>query len=80
MKPEMIRVEGVGPRSFTVTIADDRTVTVSAPQISTAINTVTVTKPAAFDNLWYTIDGRRLNGEPTQRGIYIHNGQKFVVK
>jgi alpha-L-fucosidase 2 len=29
---------------------------------------------------WYTIDGRRLNGMPTQRGIYIRTGKKFVIK
>ncbi|MBR3456415.1 MAG: prolyl oligopeptidase family serine peptidase, partial [Bacteroidaceae bacterium] len=29
---------------------------------------------------WYTIDGRRLNGTPTQRGIYIRNGRKFIIK
>ena len=29
-------------------------------------------------NSWYTIDGQRLNGEPTQRGIYIHDGKKVV--
>ena len=29
---------------------------------------------------WYTIDGRRLNSTPTQRGIYIRNGKKFVIK
>lgn len=28
----------------------------------------------------YTIDGRRLNGLPTQRGLYIINGKKVVVK
>jgi hypothetical protein len=28
---------------------------------------------------WYTIDGRRI-AAPTQRGIYIHNGKKYVVK
>ena len=33
-----------------------------------------------FDNVWYTIDGRRLNAKPTQRGVYIHNGKKIVVK
>ena len=78
VKPQLIRVQGVGPRTFTVTIADDKTVTVSEPQITTAINAVTVTKPASFDNYWYTINGQRLNGEPTQRGIYIHNGNKVV--
>ena len=30
---------------------------------------------------WYTIDGRKLNGKkPTQRGIYINNGKKVVIK
>lgn len=29
---------------------------------------------------WYTIDGRILNGKPTQKGIYINNGQKVVVE
>ena len=27
----------------------------------------------------YTTDGRRINGQPTQKGIYIHNGKKYVV-
>jgi hypothetical protein len=27
---------------------------------------------------WYTLDGRRLSGKPTQKGIYIHNGKKVV--
>ena len=30
--------------------------------------------------LWYTIDGQLLNGAPTTKGIFIHNGQKVVVK
>ena len=29
---------------------------------------------------WYTINGRRLHGKPTQRGIYINNGRKVVIK
>ena len=28
---------------------------------------------------WYTIEGIRVNA-PTQRGIYIHNGKKIIVK
>lgn len=28
---------------------------------------------------WYTIDGRRIIGQPTQKGIYIRNGKKYVV-
>jgi hypothetical protein len=29
---------------------------------------------------WYTLDGRRLNGKPTQRGVYVSNGRKVVIK
>ena len=29
---------------------------------------------------WYTIDGKKLNAAPTQRGMYIKNGKKIVVK
>lgn len=28
---------------------------------------------------WYTIDGRKLNGKPAKKGMYIHNGKKGVV-
>gem|GEM_PF-2289770 len=29
---------------------------------------------------WYTLDGRRINGQPAKRGIYIRGGKKYVVK
>ena len=29
---------------------------------------------------WFTLDGRRLNGKPTQKGLYVVNGQKVVIK
>ena len=29
---------------------------------------------------WYTLDGRRLNAQPTQKGLYIVNGRKVVIK
>jgi uncharacterized repeat protein (TIGR02543 family) len=29
---------------------------------------------------WYTLDGRKLAAKPTQRGIYINNGKKVVIK
>ena len=28
---------------------------------------------------WYTLDGRRLKGKPTRKGLYIKNGMKTVV-
>lgn len=29
---------------------------------------------------WYTLDGRRLAGKPTQKGIYINKGRKEVIR
>ena len=33
-----------------------------------------------LDDRWFTIDGRRLNGKPTKKGLYILNGEKVVIK
>ena len=32
------------------------------------------------DNNWYTIEGRRLGGEPSKSGIYINDGEKKIVR
>ena len=29
---------------------------------------------------WYTLDGRKLNGTPQTKGIYINNSQKIIVR
>lgn len=33
-----------------------------------------------MDDVWYTLDGLKLQGKPKQKGVYIQNGQKVVVK
>ena len=35
---------------------------------------------AADNAVWYSLDGRQLNGKPTQKGIYVVNGRKVVIK
>lgn len=42
----------------------------------TAIKSVDAVKA---DGTWYTINGQRIS-KPTEKGIYIHNGRKVVVK
>ena len=32
------------------------------------------------DNSWYSLDGRRLAGKPSARGIYVNNGRKIIIK
>lgn len=33
-----------------------------------------------FTSDWYTINGVKLNGMPTKKGIYINNGRKVIIK
>jgi hypothetical protein len=30
--------------------------------------------------VWYTLDGRKLDGKPSCAGVYINNGEMFVIK
>ena len=34
----------------------------------------------ADENDWYDVEGRKLEGRPTTKGVYIHNKQKIVIK
>lgn len=35
---------------------------------------------AVVSSTWYTLDGRRLQGKPKEKGVYVRGGQKFIVK
>lgn len=47
---------------------------------ATAVTPPTVKPVRPVDDNWYTLDGRRLGAKPTQRGIYINNGKKYMIK
>ena len=49
---------------------------------ATGIGNLTVNSQLSTLNsdTWYTLDGRRLSGKPAQKGIYINNGKKIVIK
>ena len=55
---------------------------ISASGESTAIGTLdTKTGEVSFDSeAWYTLDGIRLSGKPSTKGIYINNGKMVVIK
>ena len=63
------------PQSITVRL-------VGANGQTTAIGTLdTKTGEMTFDSeAWYTLDGVRLSGKPTKKGLYINNGRKIVIK
>ena len=33
-----------------------------------------------FNDGWYDLNGRRLNGKPTTKGVYVKDGKKYVIK
>ena len=47
---------------------------------TTGITTLDSSATDALPDHWYTLDGRRLNGKPTMKGVYIHQGRKEVVR
>ena len=60
-----------GVHSFVLNFGDESTGIISLS---------TESKDFKDNAAWYTLDGRRLSGKPTQRGIYINNGKKVVIK
>ena len=46
-------------------------------------NTTAIELPALADDEaaeWYSLDGRRLSGKPARKGIYVKDGQKYIIK
>ena len=73
--------DGQSAREFVLDFGDH--------EIATGISTTNLTfatphsdKSENFTNsdTWFTIDGRKLQGKPTTKGLYIHNGHKVVMK
>lgn len=82
----LVHIVGAGEATITATVADGEnytyatktaqyTLTVTA---TTGINTVNAA--ANEDGEWYDLSGRKLQGKPAQKGVFIQNGKKVVVK
>ena len=46
---------------------------------TSGIDAITTHHPTE-SGAWYSLDGRKLSGAPSQRGLYIHNGRKVIVR
>ena len=64
-----------GVRAFVLNFGDDETTGI----VSAEANSSLFTLHSSLSE-WYTLDGRKLNGKPTAKGIYINNGRKVVIK
>ena len=58
-------------RAFVLNFGDDE---------PTSVTTPLALWRGAGGEAWYTLDGRRLDGQPTAKGLYIHGGRKVIVK
>ena len=47
---------------------------------TTGIDATLVNSERVNSEAWYTLDGRKLQGKPTQKGVYITNGKKVIIK
>ena len=63
------------PQSITVRLVSRSGETTAIGEIDTKTGKMTFKSEA-----WYTLDGVRLSGKPSTKGIYINNGKKIVIK
>ena len=59
-------------------VVDDRQLSITMPSVPSAIRQVTADEAASDD--WHTLQGVRLSSRPSSPGIYLHGGQKVLVK
>ena len=75
--PEIEKAENLQLSSDINLYADNFKVAYS--DVTTSIDNITEF-PTVKARGWFDINGRRLNGKPAQKGIYINNGNKVLVK
>ena len=68
-----LKGEAKAARSFELDFGNGETTSISEELRVKSEEFATVTE-------WYTLDGRKLQGQPTQKGVYIVNGKKTVIK
>ena len=69
--PYINQTPGAKARAFVLNFDDEE---------ATGILEISADSKEKKDDAWYSLDGVRLSGKPTQRGIYINNGNKVVIQ
>ncbi|MBR1545234.1 MAG: hypothetical protein IJ633_00350 [Prevotella sp.] len=67
-----LKGEAASARSFNIDFGDGNTTGV--------INMKHEKLNIKTDDAWYSLDGRKQDGEPSRKGVYIVNGKKTVIK
>ena len=61
---------GLAMNSFVINFDDE----------TTGISLTPAPSPRGEGSEYYTLDGRKLSGKPTKKGMYIVNGRKVVIR
>ena len=62
-------------KGFVVMSFDGGTTAIDAPDASAS-----KASAESEDNVYYTLQGVRVNGRPTRPGVYINNGKKIIIR
>ena len=61
-----------GVRAFVLNFGDDETTgIISVYDSGFMVN---------GSDAWYSLDGRKLSGKPSVKGVYVNNGRKVIIK
>ena len=62
-----------------VNVTNDRELSIALDHVNTGITSIADTTTANSDDLWYTVQGVRVQ-QPTRAGVYVKNRKKMLVK
>ncbi len=84
-KTGQVKTLAPGKTVITATVADGKNYTyaVTTAQYTLEVDTTVGIQGVQADedgNTWYDMNGRRLQGKPVRKGMYLKNGKKVVIK
>ncbi|UKK60927.1 hypothetical protein L6468_07870 [Prevotella communis] len=68
-----LHIDPIKSRGLVLNFSDDETTSLKEKGIVKSEEFATAAE-------WYTLDGVKLSGKPTKKGLYIHGGKKVVVR
>lgn len=68
------------PQTIVVKVIDGNVEPDAEIEETTVVNRVMVAPAAVKADRWFDLRGRALNGKPTTKGAYYHNGQRVIIK
>jgi uncharacterized protein YjdB len=84
-KTGQVKTLAPGKTVITATVADGKNYTyaVITAQYTLEVDTTVGIQGVQADedgDTWYDMNGRRLQGKPVRKGMYLRNGKKVVIK